>query len=144
MDRDRALLPKKHFILVENSCATCGINEIVEEDATTGIRSCKACSETEVADGTKCSACGAVQFIETGDDGVRSCKDCKPNQNVIAGECKDCKAGEVRDVDDPTACTACASNEISTDDGCMACGDSELVVENKVRKYPETPYRTAD
>ena len=117
---------------VGNTCATCGINEVVEEDETTGIRSCKACPDGEVAAENACATCDPIQFIETGEDGVRVCKDCKPNQNVIAGECKDCEAGEVRDEADPTACTACSSNEISTDDGCLACGDSELVVENAV------------
>ena len=104
----------------------------MEEDETTGIRSCKACPDGEVAAENACATCDPIQFIETGEDGVRVCKDCKPNQNVIAGECKDCEAGEVRDEADPTACTACSSNEISTDDGCLACGDSELVVENAV------------
>ena len=117
---------------VGNTCATCGINEVVEEDATTGVRSCKVCPDGEVAADNACATCGPIQFIEIGEDGVRVCKDCKPNQNVIAGECKDCEAGEVRDKADPTVCTACSSNEISTDDGCLACGDSELVVENAV------------
>ena len=120
-----------HFS-VGNTCATCGINEVVEQDETTGIRSCKVCPDGEVAIENACETCGPIQYIETGEDGVRVCKDCKPNQNVIAGECKDCEAGEIRDEADPTTCTACSSNEISTDDGCVACEDNELVVENEV------------
>ena len=64
-------------VVNNNACTACGINEIVETDTTTGIRSCKVCSDETVAASTFCSLCGPQQYINTtGDDGARFCNDC--------------------------------------------------------------------
>ena len=70
------------------ACVACSSNQIETENG------CEAFSDKQVAAATFCASCGAIQFIETSQDDLRFCNDCKLNQNDIENECQECPAGK--------------------------------------------------